>query len=87
MHYFDIRGLYSVCFHLFLMFMEDLERGEGGWVWGAKMYFYVLRLQNVCNGCQRLLFVVRPDIRPSPVALCILGPHGIKYRDPIAFTL
>ena len=25
--------------------------------------FYVLRLQNVCNGCQRLLFVVRPVVK------------------------
>ena len=63
------------------MFTQDVD-GVGGWV---KMYFYFLRRHNVCDGCQRLSFVVRPDV-PHLLHFAFVCPRSIKYRDPSEFT-
>ena len=68
------------------MFMEDLERVEGGWGGGGRCSFMFLGCR-MCAMAARDCLLLDQTSGPHLLHFAFLWLHGIKYRDPIAFTL
>ena len=83
MHYFDIRGLYSVCFHLFLMFMEDLERGEGGWGWGRRSIFMFLGCRMCAMAARDCCLLLDQTSGPHLLHFAFLGHMALSTEIPL----